>query len=630
MVAIPFSVKIKKFFSLDQKVIRPQNPLFKLRYLFSTLDRIISVLEPALKRSIKFVFVLMTISSLLEMLSIFALTLFFRLIYSPDFLLRFSPLQSLIAQYPSLEESLSDPKLVLVWGCLVPVALIGLKNIMTGLVSWKSSLLSQKVSAEIASRIMKKYLYMPYSWHLSAQRALAVLAMQRRSNLSSLLLSLLAAFSNLITIMTLFCGLFFYAPGVTLGTVVSMGILSFGTFFFLKKRIDRASTRKSQEQQGESVATQTALNAVREIIIYQKQEVFLREITRHVNKAIQSGSFLSISPSIPSWVLESGGFFLIWLTIYLMVNFSAASHAVISETIAFLALTAWRILPSLNRMVGATVSIKAQQANAMSCLDYMEGLKSSATDTFIKPDPDYKIAGDIQFDNISYSYPGSKTQALKNITCTIPLGKTIGLVGRSGSGKTTFINILCGLLEPTGGHMFVHGEKLEGARLSAYRMQIGYVPQTPYVLGGNVAQNVAFRDWGEKLDEKQVRFACQEAAIDFLGDGCKNITRSAGNSLSGGQMQRVCIARAIYSSPALLIFDEATSALDQGAEAKVQEAMLKSAGKRTNIIAAHRLETLEICDLILWLENGILYKAGPAKEILRDYRDAITNTFSQD
>lgn len=569
------------------------------------------------------VFAWMTCASLLELASIFSLTLFFRLIYSPQFIFQIPGMGRLMNVWPHLRELAQDPKQVMLWGCLLPVALIFLKNIFQAIVSWKSSVLSEHTAAYIGNRIMEKYLTMPYSWHLSSQKALAVLAMQRRFSLGNMLLNILMAYSNLITACMLFCGLFFYSPTITGATVICMLIISSITYFSLKKSIDRAGAASAKSQERESIVTQTALAGVRELIIYQKQPEFLREIHKSVSFGIAPRAFLLLSPAVPTWTLESSGFFLIWLTIYGMLYFSGATHAQVSETIALLALTAWRVLPALNRIVSATVRLRELKATALPCLDYMESLEAQETPLQISPDPAFEIKKDIIFDDISYTYPDAKTPALKNISCRIPIGSTIGLVGRSGSGKSTFINILCGLLDPKDGQLLIDGSPMSPPQLRAYRRQMGYVPQSPYILDGTVAENVAFCDWGGEIDNQRVQAACQEAAIDFLGEHCENIDRKAGHSLSGGQMQRVSIARALYARPTLLIFDEATSALDQGAEAKIQEAMRNSRGQRTNIIAAHRLETLEICDFIFWLENGELIRSGPAKEILRDYREAI-------
>ena len=243
------------------------------------------------------------------------------------------------------------------------------------------------------------------------------------------------------------------------------------------------------------------------------------------------------------------------------------------------------------------------------------------------PAPDFRIRKEIVFEHVSYRYPGAKRDALTDINCRIPLGTTLGLVGRSGAGKSTFINILSGLLEPTAGRLLVDGKAMSTTELAAYRKQIGYVPQTPYLLSGTVAQNVAFSDWGTAPDNERVRQACREAAIDFLGPDCMDIDRpitADGSGLSGGQMQRVSIARALYVNPALLIFDEATSALDQASEAVVQKAVARNKGKRTSVIAAHRLSTLEVCDTVLWLERGIQLQVGKTC-LINQYKDFLHN-----
>ena len=195
-------------------------------------------------------------------------------------------------------------------------------------------------------------------------------------------------------------------------------------------------------------------------------------------------------------------------------------------------------------------------------------------------------------------------------------------MGRSGAGKSTFINILSGLLQPTSGRLLVNGKALTAGELSAYRRQIGYVPQTPYLIAGTVAQNVAFIDWGHEVDAGKVRRACRGAAIDFLGADCCEIDRivsKGGNGLSGGQLQRISIARALYTEPEVLIFDEATSALDHVSETAIQETMNTSKGIRTCVIAAHRLTTLDICDRVIWLEDGRCKLYGNTDIVLKRY-----------
>ncbi len=596
--------------------------MHKLRLLFANLKRIYAVLPFALQRRIWGLFAIMTLLGMTELASIMALTGFFTVLNAPAQFAASPYAQAFLQVVPAAEPVFADYRRLILWASLLPIGLIVGKNVFSALVAWRSAMLGEQIAAHVGMSIMERFLYMPYSWHLSAQSSQALTCMQWRFNLGQMLLNILTAYSNLITVTLLFAGLTLYAPGVTLGAVAFMLAASWGTYSLLRRRVDRAAARAAEAQREENAASMTAIGGVRELIIYQQQPAFLATIARNVRAGMKPRSFLGLSPSVPSWVLEGSGFLLIWLAIFLLIHIQDATLPAITATVALLTLTAWRVLPSLNRVVGSIVSIRGLQSTALPCLDYFEQLCAATPETVPAPAENFRIRKEIVFEHVSYRYPGAERDALTDISCHIPLGATLGLVGRSGAGKSTFINILSGLLEPTEGRLLVDGRPMSAGELAAYRKQVGYVPQSPYLLAGTVAQNVAFSDWGAPPDSERVRRACREAAIDFLGPDCAGIDRpisAGGSGLSGGQMQRVSIARALYANPALLIFDEATSALDQASEAAVQETVLANKGKRICVIAAHRLSTLEVCDTVLWLENGEYRGYNTVKNILEEY-----------
>lgn len=592
----------------------------RLSLLNANFRRIYRVLPAGMQRSVWLLFFLMTAMAITELASVMALTAFFATINRPESIINSCYAKQAAEIWPEVRHILDDPRRIILWVSILPIALIAAKNVFSALVAWKSSMMGERVAMHIGGKIMQRFLYMPYSWHLSAQSSRALTCMGWRFSIGSMLIQILTAYSNLITVGILFAGLACYEPGVTFSCVLMMASTAFFTYSLLRKRIDRAGADAANAQAKETDANVTAIGGVREIIIYQKQQRFLDAIRQYTQKCIRPRSFLSISATVPTWTLESAGFMLIWFAVFYLITVQDAGIARITATVALIALTAWRVLPSLNRVVSATVSIRSLQATALPCLEYFEGLAKETTDDPPLAAPYFAIRKEIVFDHVSYRYPGAKENALTDICCRIPVGTTLGLVGRSGAGKSTFINILSGLLAPTSGQLLVDGRPMTPEELAAYRSQVGYVPQSPYMLKGSIAENVAFRDWGQPLDEERVRQACREAAIDFLGPDCKDIDRPASGGLSGGQAQRVSIARALYTEPSLLIFDEATSALDQASENMVQEAVAHSKGKRTCVIAAHRLSTLEVCDSALLIAGGKIDSFGEIHEILNRYQ----------
>ena len=295
----------------------------------------------------------------------------------------------------------------------------------------------------------------------------------------------------------------------------------------------------------------------------------------------------------------------------------------ITTALGLLMLTAWRVLPYANRVVGFQISIRALRPMVLAVLELLESLRNKARIVFPEPDKNFTLQDSISFRHVYFRYPETEVDSLSDITFTIPVGKKVGIIGPSGGGKSTLVGILSGLLCPKSGEMLVDGAALTPARAAAFVSQVGYVPQSPFLFAGTLAENIAFSQWGQPWDEARVRDACRRAAIDFVDShplGLKQPIGENGAGLSGGQAQRVSIARAMYASPKLLIFDEATSALDQANEKNIQETILQLADEVTCVIVAHRLTTVEHCDWIVWLDKGRIVMQGVVEEVLRRYR----------
>lgn len=605
-------------------------PVGRLKSLFDDFQLVRHILPENIVKSIWKVFALMICGSLFELASIFALTLFFRLIYSPAFIFDLPFISIALNKYPALETSLHDPVFVMQWACLLPIVMILLKNAIQAISAWKASSLAARTSAYVGSAIMEKFLRMSYGFHLSFKKGALLQAMQSRFDLGSMLMQILLAYSNLITVSFLFLGLFVYAPEISGITALFMFCAGMLTFIILRKGAGKAGEGMAAESSKANDLTQMILDGVREIAIHQKQSYFIKKINAAINAAARHFTFLSISPTIPTWILESAGFFMLWLTIYILAHYSESSHAEISSTIALLALTAWRVLPAMNRIVGAIVAVRGLRSNAINCVNFLEELEKVPGEPQIIPDSSFRMERRLELKNIHYSYPGASAEALSGVSCIIPAGSITGIVGKSGSGKSTLMDIICGLLQPSSGEILIDDAPVKTPEMAKFRLNIGYASQNASLFGESIENEVCFRDWGMEKDKARAQKAYKDAVITFAEKtGLDGETQNS-TKLSGGQIQRIAIARALYAEPSLLVLDEATSGLDQATEQIIRQCLLREKGKRATIISAHRLETLEICDNILWLEQGRLLAYGPPGEILKSYRQELEKqTFNE-
>jgi ATP-binding cassette, subfamily B, bacterial PglK len=276
------------------------------------------------------------------------------------------------------------------------------------------------------------------------------------------------------------------------------------------------------------------------------------------------------------------------------------------------AFAAYRVMPALMQLFSGITTVKYNSACLINLLNEYDKT-SNYTIVSSKSDQRIEFNRDLTLRNLSYKYPFSEKYVFENVSLTIKANTTIGIIGESGSGKTTLVDVIMGLLNKSGGDIFVDGSNLKIEGMPAWRMNIGYVPQHIYLTDDTIKRNIAFGVSDNEIDMSAVERAARVAKIhDFivkeLPEGFNTVAGERGVRLSGGQRQRIGIARALYYDPKILVMDEATSSLDNETEQAVMDAINELARKKTIIIIAHRMSTIDKCDYVYKVSEGRLDK----------------------
>lgn len=531
--------------------------------------------------------------------------------------------RSIFYCFPTITDVTKDTRyLVLLSGCLVIIVSIS-KNIVNYITARTAALFSEHISILVGKEIMSRFLYRDYMWHLSPESASTFQRMLWRGHLSGILIAQLSMYASILTLLVLFLSLVGQEPVLTTIVVSITGTVGFLLYRSIRHNVDMQAQKAAESAQEETRALMCATKGIRDVLIYRQQTTFLNTITDAAQKGILPRTFNTIAPTMPTWVLEVTGFAVVVVAIAYLVCVEQAETPRIAEALALLMLTAWRVLPYANRVVSYQVGIRALLPMTSAVLDLLEKLRHTPSDPPPVPAKDFRFRQEIALEKVSFRYPGAAEDSLHSLTFRIPVGKKVGIIGSSGAGKSTLVGVLSGLLPPREGSLLVDGKALDAPRAAAFSRLIGYVPQSPFLFAGTLAENVAFSQWGKVWDEAQVREACRKAAIDFVDTHPEGLLQPIGENgagLSGGQAQRVSIARAMYTHPQLLIFDEATSALDQSNENSIQQTIMELAGGVTCIIIAHRLTTVKKCDFLIWIEKGKLIMQGAPEEVLPIYK----------
>ncbi len=556
---------------------------------------------------------LMLLSALTEVVSLGAVLPFLGVLLSPERIFLHSSLTPLVT-YLGITTAA---------GLLLPLTLFFamaaiFASAMRLLVLWISTRLAFAAGADLSMEVYKRTLYQPYRVHISRNSSEVISGISNKVGIAiNVVYQLLIFISSSMLMLAIVCALIAINPLVAILTAAGFGI-SYATFAFLSRHLlRRNSQRIAVEQTNLYKALQEGLGGIRDVLLDGTQSVYCdvyRRADQPFRRAQADNSFITGSPR---YAMEALGMVLIAALTYGLSLQSGGLQAAL-PVLGALALAAQRLLPSLQQIYGAWAIIAGSQASIRDTIELLEQpLPAEAHAPLPRP---LDLRQSISLQSVSFRYADEGPWILKDLNLSIPKGARVGFVGRTGSGKSTVLDLLMGLLTPTEGALVVDGRELSGIQLRAWQRSIAHVPQSIYLTDATMAENIAFGVPRDQIDMACLKRAAGQAQISEFIEGrprsYDELVGERGVKLSGGQRQRIGIARALYKQSSVLIFDEATSALDNTTEQSVMAAIETLDRELTILLIAHRLSTVKRCDMLVELDSGRIVATGTYEELL--------------
>jgi ABC-type multidrug transport system fused ATPase/permease subunit len=488
------------------------------------------------------------------------------------------------------------------------------------LLLWGINRLAFATGADLGIEVYRRTLYQPYWVHVARNSSEVISGITNKVNgvVFGVLLPLLTLVSSTVLLVAIMLALIAIDP-----MVASVAAVGFGASYALitwlsRQRLHRNSQRIAHEQTHVIKALQEGLGGIRDVLLDGTQPVYCdiyRQADHPLRRAQGNNAFVGQSPR---YIMEALGMVLIAALAYALSR-QAGGIATALPVLGALALGAQRLLPVLQQIYSAWASIAGSHA---SLADTIELLDQPLPAEVMQPAPTPLHFHDaIRFDVVRFRYTANGPWVLDSLNLSIPKGARVGFVGSTGSGKSTTLDLLMGLLIPTEGEILVDDQPINGNRLRAWQRTIAHVPQSIYLADTTLAENIAFGVPRNTIDLDRVQQAARQAQIaDFIESGPEGYQAYVGERgirLSGGQRQRIGIARALYKQASVLVFDEATSALDNATEQTVMDAIEGLSSDLTILMIAHRLTTVRHCDFLVELDRGRVIAKGTYEELLQ-------------
>ena len=602
--------------------------------MIDIIRKLQDLLTPREKRNAKFLFCLILASGFMETAGVVSILPFLAVLSSPEVIQENAYLAYV---YNALGFS-SSQSFFLFTGAIVFVAIV-LSLTLKALTQYTLTRYVQMRNYTISTRLLGNYLGRPYSWFLNRHSAdLGKTVLSEVSEVvGGVLMPTAQLLANVVIAAGLIITLLLVNPLVAISAAFLLGGTYFIVYYVLRNYLRHIGTERVQANQQRFQIAQEALGGIKEVKAAGLEVGYKNSFAKPAYRFAKYQAATSIIQQLPSFFMQALTFGGLLVVIMVMMATHGGNLAEVLPILGLFAFAGQRLLPAIQGIYAHAASLRfgkpaLDTLHADLSLKINEPLKSAKD---VKPLP---FNQNIELKKIDFTYPGAKQTAIHELNLKFPANTTVGIVGSTGAGKTTLVDIIMALLPPEHGQLFVDGQPIFERQKSSspthnnlknntynylkqWQSTLGYVPQQIFLADDSVRANIAFGVPVKEVDQAAVERAgkiaeLHEFVVQELPHGYETTVGERGVRLSGGQRQRIGIARAMYHDPNVLILDEATSSLDNITERAIMDAVHNLTRKKTIILIAHRLSTVKKCDQIYLLGNGHLLSQGTYSELL--------------
>lgn len=579
--------------------------------IFSFLLRLGSHLSFRRKLHLILLALLTMVTSISEVISLGAVIPFLAVLTQPEVLDTYLPFELLITLKKS--QSPENQKIsITIAFCLAVIISASLRVLLL----WMQTRISFSIVTELSADAFNRTLQQPLSTHLNrnSSEVVSIISIKTNALVSGILMPVLMTASSSLSVVMICTTLFLLNPEVTLYGLISISLAYALLTYFSNAQLFAESEKISSLQDQIIQILQESFGGVRDIILNKSQRFFTDVYRDHDQSLRTSQGNVHIIGTLPRYLIEALGIVVV-ASIALMTAMKSDDFLHILPMLGAFALGAQRLLPLAQNLYICLTSIRGNFASSLNVFELLDQeLPVSGNE---KASDICEFKNDIELKDVSFSYGRDSENIFTEINIKIKKGERVGLIGTTGGGKSTLLDIFMGLLEPVSGDLLIDGNRITDRNRSSWQKKLAHVPQTVFLADTTVRSNIAFGSPDKNISEEKVVEAARLADIhrtisNWPSQYLAQIGE-AGVRISGGQRQRIGLARALYRGSDILFLDEATSALDTKVEIEVMENIASLPREVTVIMVAHRLSSLSQCDRILKVENGSLLEIQKAK-----------------